>query len=43
MRIRFNEELAPFLLQLRDRYNQIPLAHMLPMTLYNSQRLYEIL
>lgn len=43
VRIRFNEELAPFLLQLRDRYNQIPLAHMLPMTSYNSQRLYEIL
>lgn len=43
VRIRFNEELAPFLLQLRDHYNQIPLAHMLPMTSYNSQRLYEIL
>lgn len=43
MRIRFNEELSPFLLQLRDRYNQIPLTHMLPMPSYNSQRLYEIL
>ncbi|CAA9321150.1 MAG: hypothetical protein AVDCRST_MAG93-5747, partial [uncultured Chloroflexia bacterium] len=43
VRIRFNEELSPFLLQLRDRYNQIPLAHMLPMPSYNSQRLYEIL
>lgn len=43
VRIRFNEELAPFLLQLRNHYNQIPLAHMLPMTSYNSQRLYEIL
>ena len=43
VRIRFNEELAPFLLQLRERYDQIPLAHMLPMTSYNSQRLYEIL
>jgi plasmid replication initiation protein len=43
VRIRFNEELSPFLLQLRDRYNQIPLTHMLPMPSYNSQRLYEIL
>lgn len=43
VRIRFNEELAPFLLQLRDRYNQIPLTHMLPMPSFNSQRLYEIL
>lgn len=43
VRIRFNEELSPFLLQLRERYNQIPLTHMLPMPSYNSQRLYEIL
>lgn len=43
VRIRFNEELAPFLLELRERYNQIPLMHMLPMPSYNSQRLYEIL
>ena len=41
--IRLNEELTPFLLQLVNRFNTIPLLDVLPMSSTNSQRLYEIL
>jgi len=41
--IRLNEELTPYLLQLKSRYNTIPLGDVLPMSSTNSQRLYEIL
>ncbi len=41
--IRLNEELSPYLLELRDRYNVIPLLDVLPLQSFNAQRLYEIL
>lgn len=41
--IRLNEELNPYLLELRDRYNVIPLLDVLPLQSFNAQRLYEIL
>lgn len=43
IRVRLNEELKPLLLQLQNRYNSIPLAELLPIPSFNSQRLYEIL
>lgn len=43
VKIRLNEELAPLLLELRERYNTIPLLDLLPMESFNGQRLYEIL
>ena len=43
VKIRLNEELAPLLLELRERYNTIPLLDVLPMESFNGQRLYEIL
>ena len=43
VRIRLNEELAPLLLTLRERYNTIPLLDVLPMESFNGQRLYEVL
>ena len=43
VRIRLNEELAPLLLELKERYNTIPLLELLPMESFNGQRLYEIL
>lgn len=41
--IRLNEELSPYLLELRERYNSIPLLDVLPLQSFNAQRLYEIL
>jgi hypothetical protein len=41
--IRLNQELAPLLLQLKERYNTIPLLELLPIPSVNSQRLYEVL
>lgn len=41
--IRLNEELSPYLLELRERYNVIPLLDVLPLQSFNAQRLYEIL
>ena len=43
VKIRLNEELAPLLLELRERYNSIPLLDLLPMESFNCQRLYELL
>lgn len=43
VKIRLNEELAPLLLELRERYNTIPLLDLLPMESFNGQRLYELL
>ena len=43
IRLRLNEELKPLLLQLKDRFNTIPLAELLPIPSFNSQRLYEVL
>lgn len=43
IRLKFNEELKPLLLQLQNRYNEIPLKELLPIPSFNSQRLYEIL
>jgi plasmid replication initiation protein len=43
LEIRLNQELAPFLLELKERFNVIPLLELLPMGSVNSQRLYEIL
>lgn len=43
VKIRLNEELAPLLLELRERYNTIPLLDVLPMESFNGQRLYEVL
>lgn len=43
LEIRLNEELAPYLLELKERFNVIPLLELLPMGSVNSQRLYEIL
>lgn len=41
--IRLNEELKPYLLELKERFNSISLTDLLPMSSTNSQRLYEIL
>lgn len=43
IRIRLNEELKPLLVQLKNHFNSIPLAELLPIPSFNSQRLYEIL
>lgn len=43
IRVRLNEELKPLLLQLKDRFNSIPLAELMPIPSFNSQRLYEVL
>lgn len=43
LEIRLNEELAPYLLELKERFNVIPLLELLPMASVNSQRLYEVL
>lgn len=43
LEIRLNEQLAPFLLELKERFNVIPLLELLPMASVNSQRLYEVL
>lgn len=43
VKIRLNEELAPLLLELRERYNTISLLDIVPMESFNGQRLYEIL
>lgn len=43
IRVRLNEELKPLLLQLKDRFNTIPLAELMPIPSFNSQRLYEVL
>ncbi len=43
IKLKFNEELKPLLLQLQNRYNEIPLKELLPIPSFNSQRLYEIL
>jgi len=41
--IKLNEELKPWLLQLKERYNSAPLSMLLPIPSFNSERLYEIL
>jgi hypothetical protein len=41
--IKLNEELKPWLLQLKERYNSAPLSMLLPIPSLNSERLYEIL
>jgi len=43
LEIRLNAELAPYLLELKERFNVIPLLELLPMASVNSQRLYEVL
>lgn len=43
IKLKFNEELKPLLLQLQNRYNEIPLKELLPIPSFNSQRLYEVL
>lgn len=43
LEIRLNDQLAPFLLELKERFNVIPLLELLPMASVNSQRLYEVL
>jgi Protein involved in initiation of plasmid replication len=43
LEIRLNEELSPYLLELKERFNVIPLLDILPMGSVNSQRLYEVL
>lgn len=43
LEIRLNQELAPYLLELKERFNVIPLLELLPMGSVNSQRLYEVL
>ncbi len=43
LEIRLNQELAPFLLELKKNFNVIPLLELLPMGSVNSQRLYEVL
>ena len=43
LEIRLNQELSPYLLELKERFNVIPLLELLPMGSVNSQRLYEIL
>ena len=43
IRLRFNSELKPYLLMLRDRYNTVPLKPLLMLPSFNAQRLYEIL
>lgn len=43
LEIRLNEELSPYLLELKERFNVIPLVDILPMGSVNSQRLYEVL
>lgn len=43
LEIRLNEQLGPLLLELKERFNVIPLLELLPMASVNSQRLYEVL
>ncbi len=43
IRLRFNSELKPYLLMLRDRYNTVPLKPLLLLPSFNAQRLYEVL
>lgn len=43
IRLRFNSELKPYLLMLRDRYNTVPLKPLLMLPSFNAQRLYEVL
>lgn len=43
IRLRFNNELKPFLLSLRERYNTMPLKPLLLLSSFNAQRLYEVL
>jgi hypothetical protein len=41
--IKLNEELKPWLLELKERYNSAPLSMLLPIPSFNSERLYEVL
>lgn len=41
--IKLNEELKPWLLELKERYNSAPLSILLPIPSFNSERLYEVL
>lgn len=43
IRLRFNSELKPYLLMLRERYNTVPLKPLLLLPSFNAQRLYEVL
>ncbi len=43
LQITFHEDLKPYLLQLRDNFNSIPLLELLSIPSFNSARLFEVL
>lgn len=43
LQITFHEDLKPYLLQLRDNFNSVPLLELLSIPSFNSARLFEVL
>lgn len=43
LQITFHEDLKPYLLQLRDNFNTVPLLQLLSISSFNSARLFELL